>query len=201
MKQVHRGLLLSVACAGLLGYLVFRLWSDTSPAPAPEPIPKLVSLPSQQQAPSPIVSAPKPAAETAITTTPAAKPPAPSPSASNAPRRGARLTVKAGEPIPELFPHQAERDELVRLASTYDSKNIPLIAPSLKHPDSTVREAARQALAQMGDAAAVPYLREALKNTRDSDERKLIQEIIEFLSLPRFMDAVASNADAPAPNP
>ncbi len=171
--------------------------------PTPGPTPKLISLPPPQQTPAPIISGPKPAAANLITATPAAKP-LDSTSTTNTnttPHRGARLIVKAGEPIPELFPHQAERDELVRLASTYDSKNIPLIAPSLKHPDSTVREAARQALAQMGDAAAVPYLREALKNTRDSEERELIQEIIEFLSLPRFMDAVASNADAPATNP
>jgi HEAT repeat protein len=122
--------------------------------------------------------------------------------AANQPRSGTvRIAIKAGQNIPELFPYQAERERLLGLASTYDVKNIPLIAPALKHADSTVRDAARQALIQMGDAAAIPFLEEAVRSTRDATEVEALRQIIEFLSLPRFMDVVTMGANPPAPTP
>jgi HEAT repeat protein len=107
-----------------------------------------------------------------------------------------KLVIKAGQPIPELFPYQAERDELIRLASTYDPKNIATIAESLNHADATVREAARQALIQIGDPAAIPHLRAASKSARVPEEAQSIKEIIEFLSLPHISDILTLSANA-----
>jgi hypothetical protein len=132
---------------------------------------------------------------------PAPEKPASASQTAEAPRRRTSVKIKAGQPIPELFPHQAERDRLLALASSYDAKNIPLIAPSLKHSDSTVREAARQALVQMADRAAIPFLEDAVRVTRDPAEAEALREIIEFLSLPNFMDVVTLGANAPAPTP
>lgn len=110
------------------------------------------------------------------------------------PRRAqARITIKPGQPIPELFPYQAERDRLLNLAASQDARNIPVIASSLRHSDTTVREAARQALIQMGDPAAIPHLETAANATKEPTEAELLREAIEFLSLPKFMDVITSS--------
>lgn len=116
-------------------------------------------------------------------------------------KKGARLTIKAGQPIPELFPFQAERDRLHGLGSTYDPRNIPTIAPSLKHEDATVRDAARHALVQIGDAAAIPYLKAAAAAAKTPEEAETLNESAEFLSLPSFMDVITANNAGVTPSP
>lgn len=101
-----------------------------------------------------------------------------------APRPRTSFRIPIGQPIPELVPHQAERDAIQTLASTYDTANVPKIAPYLTHADASVRLAARMGLIQVGDASAVPYLRSALAAATDDEERAALEETIEFLSLP-----------------
>lgn len=147
-----------------------------------------------------------PAASTAeppatVAQPPAASGPQASPSAQVATKKRPRLTIKAGEPIPELFPHQAERTQLYALAATQDPNNIPTIASSLTHQDANVREAARQALIQMGNSAAIPHLQKALASNQEAAEKELLREAIEFLSLPNFMDVITANHTPAHPVP
>lgn len=141
-----------------------------------------------------------------VVSEPATKPTHLAPSLSGkleteAPRRPrGRLTIKPGEAIPELFPYQAERDRLVNLAASQDAGNIPVIANSLRHADAIVREAARQALIQMGNSAAIPHLQKAEAAAKDATEAELLREAIEFLSLPNFMDVITSSSGASVGN-
>lgn len=104
--------------------------------------------------------------------------------------RYAHIVIPAGQPVPELFPHQKEREAVYELASTYDAKNVPAIATYLSHQDSTVRAAARQSLVQIGDEKAIPYLKEAADKATDPEEKRGLQESAEFLALPSFVDVI-----------
>lgn len=182
MKTFSLGLLAVVFAAALGVYLMAR--RPISPAA----IPQTSSV--EPAAPSPVVTvmpASTPPPQPAVTE------PAASPTVEPKPARRGRLAIKPGQPIPELFPHQAERDQLLNLAASQDPRNIPLIASSLRHADATVREAARQALVQMGDAAALPHLKAAEAASKDPAEAELLREAIEFLSLPKFMDVITSS--------
>lgn len=108
--------------------------------------------------------------------------------------RHAKIVIKAGEPIPELFPFQAERERLYNLALGDDPARFAAIASHFNHSDARVREAARLALIQTGDRAAVPHLENAIKDAANPDEAKLLLEAVEFLSLPRFLDVIAAQA-------
>jgi hypothetical protein len=93
------------------------------------------------------------------------------------------VRIRAGQAIPEIFPYQAERDDVQALVTTYDPSRIPEIARYLGHQDPTVREAARQGLLQLGHSDAIPYLKAALKHASSEESEKLRADI-EFLSLP-----------------
>lgn len=190
MKSKFQGLAIAGIGAALVVYLLIRLFSEPKG-----------SAPVSAQSPG--------SASTRVASTePVAPPPAtiPQRSTPRAPVAAdkpaeqkpayARIRVKAGQPIPELFPHQAERDQLIALAITYDPHNIPAIAASLSHADAGVRETARQALVQIGDAAAIPYLKTAKETAKDPAETEVIQETIDFLSLPHVIDVLTLSANA-----
>jgi HEAT repeats len=103
-----------------------------------------------------------------------------------------RLTIRPGQPIPQMFPFETERKQMMTLAASQDPAVIPNIAAWLRHADTNVRETARQALLQMGSAAAVPHLEAAAASSEDQTEKQLLQEAIEFLSLPALMDVISS---------
>ncbi len=147
--------------------LVLILWWLLRPSASPEPIPTTRALPAAPPAPSPGITIPDP---------PPATP------AASAPADRIPLRIRTGQAIPELFPHQAEREKIFALAATYDLSRIPEIAGYLSHADATVRDAARLALLQLGDAAAIPHLRNARADT--SEERELLAEAIAFLEIP-----------------
>lgn len=180
--------------AALLGLLWFQFSSEPKSSPS-----KAVLVPST----APANASPDLAPTILATSTPSAPRPPESESVKQTAALkmvGGKLFIKAGEPIPELFPHQAERDELIRLASTYDTKNIPKIADSLSHADASVRDTARQALVQIGDGAAIPYLRAASKTAREPEEIESLNEAIQFLSLPHISEVLTLSANAAKPS-
>ena len=93
------------------------------------------------------------------------------------------VRVRADQAMPEIFAHQAERDAVQALVTTYDAAKIPEIARYLGHEDATVRDAARQGLVQLGHRDAIPFLQSALKHATVEEAEKLRGDI-EFLSLP-----------------
>jgi HEAT repeat protein len=93
------------------------------------------------------------------------------------------VRIRVGQAIPEIIPHQSERDAVQALVTTYDPAHIPEIARYLGDPDPSVREAARLGLLQMGHGDAIPFLKDALKNAT-AEEAEQLRADIEFLSLP-----------------
>lgn len=190
LKQISLVLALSALAA--------IYWQTQRPATGPQ----VASTPppiKAEQAPTtsePLPLTPAPAATQSAQTTIVQVPAAPATTANQAltvqdrSTRGAKLTIPAGTPIPELFPFQAERDTLQQLASTYDTTQIPAIAGYLRHSDRRVRDSAINSLVQLGDASAVPYL-ESAAQTAEPDEKQRIQEAVTFLKLPSFLDVVA----------
>lgn len=188
-----------VLALAALAAIYWQAQRGAEPQPAsPRPVAKQSPVPP---APAPVDEAPVSAPVTQTTIVQVAPPPAAPASAALAVRdrstRGAKLTIPAGAPIPEMFPFQAERDTLQQLASTYDKTQIPAIAAYLRHSDHRVRDSAINSLIQLGDAAAVPYL-ESAAQTAEPEEKKRLQEAVTFLKLPSFLDVVAF-AKQPAP--
>ena len=189
MKPFALGLL---ALAGLVGLgIYFAAVKVPAAGPAPAPTLAVSKAPSHPVKPhSPLAEVPAPDRPTGATTATSATPP-PKQTASAKPKSPyARIVIKQGQPIPELTPFQAERDQVMNLAASQDAKQIPSIAGYLEHSDATVREASRQALIQLGDASAVSYLKAAAESAKDPTEAELLREAAEFLGLPKLMDVL-----------
>lgn len=176
-------LMLVIAAGGALW--TFRLSSKSTEAFRPSPAKAVSST-------APMASSP---AANAAATPPAASATEPAPRLL----KHGRLRILKGQPIPEVFPHQAERQAIQQLADTYDAKNIPAIAVYLSHADDTVRAAARSALIQLGDAAAIPYLETAAKQAASADEAEALREAVSFLKLPPLLDPQNPPQSPPAP--
>lgn len=174
MRVMTRQRILIVALVVSAGaaFLLFRHYAESIKAPS-------ITRPSPGstdtlQVPPSTAPAPVQTAAAAPDVTPETTP---------RPLKRGQLNMSKGQQIPEIFPHQAERDAIQTLASTYDPKVIPEIAAYLKHSDETVRAAALNALIQIGHADAVPYLKSAVAKAQ-GDEADRLRETIEFLSLP-----------------
>jgi hypothetical protein len=67
---------------------------------------------------------------------------------------------------------------------TYDAKALPLIEPYLLNPDPVVREAAKNGMINLGDAAAGPLLREASRHAYTPQEAVALSEAADYVELP-----------------
>ena len=67
---------------------------------------------------------------------------------------------------------------------TYDAKALPLIEPYLLNPDPVVREAAKNGMINLGDAAAGPLLREASRHAPTPQEATALSEAADYVELP-----------------
>lgn len=93
------------------------------------------------------------------------------------------LRIRKGDPIPELFPFQTQRDEINRLATLPADQALLPLAEFLKHDDPIVREEARTALIRLSSPAAAPYLRAAATKAKTPEEAADLREAADFLSL------------------
>ncbi len=87
---------------------------------------------------------------------------------------------------------QATIDRLQELQANDDPQSLKAILTELANPDKQVRSAAVEAAIQFGGHDAVPVLKEAAANTTDPDEKKALQDAIEFLSLPSMSEIRAA---------
>jgi hypothetical protein len=67
---------------------------------------------------------------------------------------------------------------------TYDPAELPKIQPYLLSPDSEVQKAAIDAMVVLGDAAAAPMLREASRQTMDTDMVMEMLKAADYIELP-----------------
>ena len=67
---------------------------------------------------------------------------------------------------------------------TYDTAELPKIQPYLLSPDAEVQKAAVDAMVVLGEAAAAPMLREASRQTMDTDTVMEMLKAADYLELP-----------------
>jgi hypothetical protein len=72
---------------------------------------------------------------------------------------------------------------------TYSPDGVKAIRPFLQDPDPAIRRAARDGLVQLGEADAVPYLREAALRVEDQEEIVSLREAADLLALPAWSDS------------
>jgi hypothetical protein len=88
-------------------------------------------------------------------------------------------TTVTDAPSSEEIIHQ-----LHEFAAYDDPEHLELILVELTNPDSEIRRAAREAVAQFGSRAAIPRLKELAALTDDIAERIEILQTAGFLDLP-----------------
>ena len=107
------------------------------------------------------------------------------------PARGRELASQSGEVL----------QEIQTAVITYAPEGVKPIAAHLTDSDPEIRETARQGLVQLGEAGAIPMLREAARQL-DETEAKACLEAVAFLQLPSWSetdDARAISAELSKP--
>ena len=89
------------------------------------------------------------------------------------------------QPAP-LAQGEAALEAIQSSASTYDAKEVPALARYLESESAEIREAALQGLIQLGDSAAVPYLKAAATKTKIVQEQLDLLKAADFLALPSW---------------
>ncbi len=74
--------------------------------------------------------------------------------------------------------------KLQALAATHDEGALPALAVYLEHEDAGVREAAREAVVQLGASAGAARLRAAADAAKDPREALELLDAADFLDLP-----------------
>jgi hypothetical protein len=112
-----------------------------------------------------------------------------------------RITVRApaNNPTPEQerAAIDAQVEHLTQLSLKGDSASLPEILAALKNPDKEVREAALDAVTQVGDSNAIPVLKEASEMVDDPEEKVAFHEAMDFLAVP----PLTFDASSPVSNP
>ncbi len=89
-----------------------------------------------------------------------------------------------GGSAPLLNNQEAALTFLHEASVTYDPAELPKIHPYLLSPDAEVQKAAVDAMVVLGDAAAAPMLREASRQTMDTDMVMEMLKAADYLELP-----------------
>ncbi|WP_035605664.1 hypothetical protein [Haloferula sp. BvORR071] len=71
---------------------------------------------------------------------------------------------------------------------TYSPEGVKAIRPFLLDTDAEIRAAARDGMVQLGEADAVPLLRDAASKLKDTTEIASLQEAADLLALPAWSD-------------
>lgn len=112
----------------------------------------------------------------------------PKPAPSAASEKPAPATAVSDEtlesPSTAQLSHAATLEEINEAAVTYDAKALPRIQPYLTHPDPEIREAAKNGMIVLGDAAAGPLLREASRKVATPQEAVALLEAADYVELP-----------------
>ncbi|OYV07111.1 MAG: hypothetical protein CFE26_02755 [Verrucomicrobiales bacterium VVV1] len=95
--------------------------------------------------------------------------------------------------------------EIQSAVITYAPEGVKPISDHLLDSDPEIREAARQGLVQLGEAGAIPILREAARQL-DETEAKACLEAASFLELPSWSlteeaRAISTELSKPTPDP
>ncbi len=127
------------------------------------------------------------------------KPPTSYDSSRNNPTAKSNAATATGE-SPALN-HQALLEEINEAAVTYDAAALPRIQPYLTHSAPEVREAAKNGMIVLGDAAAGPLLREASRHVTTPQEAVALLEAADYVELPSGSVLLKSQAAPNTPRP
>lgn len=163
------------AVAGITALGIYGL-AHRSDSDSPVPTAQTGDIPSIPDLP---VVAAEPLQDMATTAT---LEPVETPPVSNKISERGPLRIRKGQPIPELFPYEKEREEISELATKSGEANLNAVAAYLSHSDASVREEARLALVRMSVPEAVPILRKAANSAPVAQEAKELRESADFLA-------------------
>jgi hypothetical protein len=110
--------------------------------------------------------------------------PTPASAKENSPPSAAINPEIIESPSPAQLSHEATLEEINEAAVTYDAKALPRIQPYLIHPDPEIREAAKNGMIVLGDAAAGTLLREASRKVATPQEAVALLEAADYVELP-----------------
>jgi len=91
--------------------------------------------------------------------------------------------------------------ELLDLGMEDDAQSLQTILSELSSADPEIRSAAVEATIQFGSAEAIPELEKAMLFAENGQQRKEIDDAIEFLKLPKLTEVVASLQALPKVQP
>jgi hypothetical protein len=190
---------LLVACLALAALVAFFVSQKEPQTPSIEAGPSVTVSPEVPPSePTNYVSENPSPAVPHVTASPDNAPAYQTPTAATRPKTGP-VRIRKGEPIPQLFPYEAQRDEIIRLSTLAPESNVlSAIAAYLKHEDANVREEARTALLRLSSPLAVPYLKEAASSAKSTEEADNLREAAEFLTLAQEQ-ASPSTTETPTP--
>src|SRR5262245_48025816 len=80
--------------------------------------------------------------------------------------------------------------ELQDLAMEDDAASLNTILSELNNPDHAIRQAAVEATMTFGSRDAIPRLEEAVAQTENVQEKKAIQDAIDYLKLPSLTEVM-----------
>jgi hypothetical protein len=115
--------------------------------------------------------------------------PAPSPSGGGMP-----LPRPTG-PVADARSTAAQVAALEDLAWEDDADSLKAILAELASPQAEVRAAALAATRSFGSRDAVPTLREISARTKDSAERRALEETADYLELPSLSERAAAGGE------
>ena len=96
----------------------------------------------------------------------------------------ARLTSVPAAPGLLLQDKAQILEAIEDITVTYDPQELPKLQPYLLHADPEIRQAARQGMVDMGDAAAAPLLRAASRLAVTPQEAVELSEAADYVELP-----------------
>jgi hypothetical protein len=106
------------------------------------------------------------------------------------PASGKTLTPRENRPSPVDPARREEAAAAIHDAVlTYDAAGVAVIRPFLLDPDPAVRREARDGMVQLGEADAVPWLRDAASKLEDPAEIAALREAADLLALPAWSDS------------
>ncbi len=105
-------------------------------------------------------------------------------------------TPSASKPNTKALSREAMLEEINAASVTYDAKALPRIQPYLINPDPEIREAAKNGMIVLGDAAAGPLLRDASKKMATPQEAVGLLEAADYVELPSGLTLLNKKSSA-----
>lgn len=85
--------------------------------------------------------------------------------------------------------------ELAELSTKSDRSSLVTLLSEVRNPDKQIRQAALDALCQSGNRDAVPGLMELASQADLPEDKRAINEVIEFLKMPTLTELVRGEND------